>query len=200
MAKATFHRHQRVFVEPVGTWAVIDKVNPVWVKGFDEPVKVTYDCGLGRDFAETELTPESDNDRQERETGMVNWRLMRARNKWQSPDESRGHPFPGTYPIVVTDVNDWGGWRVPGAEYERDPNLIEMQARLIANAPRLLKLARDLHDYVRNGADMVDDDLVLIAKRAEQLRQKIDGDGREAAAREPLDQPTEKIREAAGKR
>ena len=37
MAKATYHRHQRVYVEPVGTWAVIDKVNPVWVKGFDEP-------------------------------------------------------------------------------------------------------------------------------------------------------------------
>ena len=155
MAKAIFHRNQRVYVEPVGTWAVIDKVNPVWVKGFDEPVKVTYDCGLGRDFAETELTPESDSDRNERENGMVNWRLMRARNKWQTPEESRNHPFPGTYPIVVTDENDWGGWRVPGAEYERDPALIEMQARLIASAPHLLKLVKDLRDYARKLAALI---------------------------------------------
>ena len=174
MAKATLHRHQRVFVEPVGTWAVIDKVNPVWVKGFDEPVKVTYDCGLGRDFAADELIPESEAEAKDSDLG--NWRLMRARNKWQSPDESRNHPFPGTYPIVVTDVNDWGGWRVPGAEYERDPALIEMQARLIAAAPRLLKLAKDLRAYARdNGAD-IDDDLMKLAKRAEQLRKAVETD------------------------
>ena len=174
MAKATFHRHQRVYVEPVGTWAVIDKVNPTWIKGFDEPVKVTYDCGLGRDFAAEELVAESDSDQDPDSPAGGNWRLMRARNKWQSPDESRNHPIPGTYPIVVTDINDWGGWRVPGAEYERDPDLIEMQARLIAASPRLLKLAKDLKDYVRlNGEDM-DDDLIALAKRAEQLRQHIE--------------------------
>ncbi len=181
MAKAIYHRHQRVYVEPVGTWAVIDKVNPVWVKGFDEPVRVTYDCGLGRDFAENELTPESETDRDEPDHG--HWRLMRARNKWQSPDESRNHPFPGTYPIVVTDVNDWGGWRVPGAEYERDPALIEMQARLIAAAPRLMKLAKDFRDYVRDNADDADHDLIQLAKRADQLHQLVESEAPELAAR-----------------
>ena len=180
MAKAIFHRHQRVYVEPVGTWAVIDKVNPVWVKGFDEPVRVTYDCGLGRDFAENELMPESDVESAEADYG--NWRLMRARNKWQSPEESRNHPFPGTYPIVVTDVNDWGGWRVPGAEYERDPGLIEMQARLIAAAPRLLKLVKDLKDHVRDNIDQSDEDLIQLAKRADQLRQHVETDAPELAA------------------
>lgn len=175
MAKAVFHRHQRVYVEPVGTWASIEKVNPVWVKGFDEPVRITYDCGLGRDFAAEELRSETEGAQPDRENAMTYWRLMRARNKWQTAEESRHHPFPGTYPVVVTDVNDWGGWRVPGAEYERDPNLIEMQARLIASAPALLKLARDLHSHVRQATE-AEDDLVVLARRAEQIRQIVDGD------------------------
>ena len=96
MAKAVYHRHQRVYVDPVGTWAVIDRINPVWVKGFDEPVKVTYDCGLGRDFTAEELTPEPERSEGGEPRGEGNWRLMRARNKWQNQDESSTHPFPGT--------------------------------------------------------------------------------------------------------
>ncbi|MGA9658266.1 MAG: hypothetical protein WBQ60_04105 [Asticcacaulis sp.] len=176
MAKATYHRHQRVYVEPVGTWAVIDKVNPIWVKGFDEPVRVTYDCGLGRDFAAEELTPEAATESERNQDHLSHWRLMRARNKWQTPEESQAHPFPGTYPIVVTDENDWGGWRVPGAEYERDPALIEMQARLIAHAPHLLKLAKDLKDYARYNSEEIDADLLALAKRADQLRLLIDSE------------------------
>jgi hypothetical protein len=41
MAKAVFQRNQRVWVESVGAWAVIEKIVPVWAKGFDEPVRVT---------------------------------------------------------------------------------------------------------------------------------------------------------------
>ena len=175
MAKATYHRHQRVYVEPVGTWAVIDKVNPVWVKGVDEPVRVTYDCGLGRDFAAEELTPENARDSNDDDRHLSHWRLMRARNKWQTPEESRNHPFPGTYPIVVTDENDWGGWRVPGAEYERDPALIEMQARLIAFAPHLLRLAKDLREYASQNSEL-DDDLIALARRAGQLRKQVEAD------------------------
>jgi hypothetical protein len=58
MAKAQFQRHQRVWVECVGTWATIDKVTPVWAKGFDEPVRITYDVGLGREFLAQELQAE----------------------------------------------------------------------------------------------------------------------------------------------
>ena len=181
MAKAVFHRHQRVYVEPVGTWAVIDRINPVWVKGFDEPVRVTYDCGLGRDFTAEELSPEPDRTESGEPRGEGNWRLMRARNKWQNQGETHDHPFPGTYPVIVTDVNDWGGWRVPGAEYDRDPALIEMQARLIASAPKLLRLAKDLRDYVRQSAEDVDADLIDMAKRAEILRKQIEADPATAA-------------------
>jgi hypothetical protein len=175
MAKATFHRHQRVWVEPVGTWAVIDKVNPVWVKGFDEPVRVTYDCGLGRDFAADELRSRED-ETEARDESAMHWRLLRARNKWQTPDDCPHHPFPGSYPVVVTDANDWGGWRVPGAEYDRDPELIEMQARLIACAPKLLQLARDLTNYARNETESLDQDLIDLAKRAEGLDKLIEPD------------------------
>ena len=48
-------KHQRVGVEAVGAWAVVERIVPVWAKGFDEPVRVTYDVGLGRDFAGAEL-------------------------------------------------------------------------------------------------------------------------------------------------
>lgn len=179
MAKAVFHRHQRVYVEPVGTWAVIDKVNPVWAKGFDEPVRVTYDCGLGRDFRAEELVAEGEAEAR-REGDVTHWRLMRAKNKWHAPDTSGHHPFPGTYPVVVTDQNDWGGWRVPAAEYDRDPALIEMQARLIAAAPRMLRLMKTLVELSSHDTDDMPDGVVQIARRAEQLRRLIENDTAEA--------------------
>jgi hypothetical protein len=138
MARAQFQKGQKVWVECVGAWAQIEKVQPVWAKGFEEPVRVTYDVGLGREFLGHELLlPAEDPAANAGE----HWRLMRARNKWQTADDCPHHPFPGTYPVVVTDKADWGGWRVPGAEYDRDPDQIEFQARLIAAAPRLMALA-----------------------------------------------------------
>src|SRR3989344_5353160 len=55
MARAQFQKGQKVWVGCVGAWATIEKVQPVWAKGFDEPVRVTYDVGLGREFAAAEL-------------------------------------------------------------------------------------------------------------------------------------------------
>ena len=147
MAKAIFQKNQRVWVESVGAWAVVDKIVPIWAKGFDEPVRVTYDVGLGRDFQAHELRGEQDSGDMLEEEG-VRWRLLRARNKWQDPESCRHHPYPGSYPVVVTDANDWGGWRTPGAEYDRDPHKIEFQARLIASSPRLLNLGRRLIAYM----------------------------------------------------
>ena len=147
MAKASFQKNQRVWVESVGAWANIERIVPVWARGFDEPVKVTYDVGLGREFAGHELRAEQDGEDALADDG-ARWRLLRARNKWQTPETSRHHPFPGSYPVVVTDANDWGGWRTPGAEYDRDPHKIEFQARLIASAPRLLNIARRLSAFL----------------------------------------------------
>ena len=142
MAKAVFQRNQRVWVDSVGVWGVIEKITPVWARGFDEPIKVTYDLGLGREFQAHELRPEEPSALQGGET----WRLLRAKNKWQQPTDCQHHPFPGTYPIVVTDEQDWGGWRTPGAEYDRDPVKMERQARLIAKAPAFQAICRDLID------------------------------------------------------
>ena len=58
MAKAKYHKSQRVFVKPVGTWAYVEAVVPKWIKGCEEPIKITYDCGMGREFAQEELEEE----------------------------------------------------------------------------------------------------------------------------------------------
>ena len=164
MARAQFQRGQKVWVECVGAWATIEKINPVWAKGFDEPVRVTYDVGLGREFLAHEMaTPEEDPVAGE---GVGDWRLMRAKNKWQMAEDTPHHPFPGTYPVVVTDPQDWGGWRVPGAEYDRDPLRIEFQARLIAASPRLMKLAEELIQSVSESPDDAPPEMLRLAREA----------------------------------
>jgi hypothetical protein len=149
MAKAVFHKHQRVFVRPVGTWAQIEHVKPQWVKDVEEPIRVFYDCGLGRDFVAAELAAE-----QAEAVESEHWRLLRAKNKWQTMEECARHPFPGTFPVVVTDSMDWGGWRVPAAEYDRDPARVEAQARLLVHSPKLLEIAEALAALAHEEADL----------------------------------------------
>ncbi len=147
MAKATFQRNQKVWVESVGAWSVIERVIPIWAKDFDEPIRISYDVGLGRSFLAHELRAEEVPNASEAANG-ARWRLLRARNKWQPIEDCAHHPYPGSFPVIVTDQTDWGGWRVPGAEYDRDPRSIEFQARLIASAPDLRALARSLMELV----------------------------------------------------
>lgn len=169
MAKAVFHKGQRVYVKPVATWAMIEHVNPQWVKGVEEPLRVTYDVGLGRDFQAHELAAE------ERETAKPdllqteNWRVLRGSNRLSADSHSGHHPFPGTYPVVVTDEKDWGGWRVPMAEYDRDPNRIEQQARLIANALRLMRVARELIDFASENPHETPGQLQDLARQSEMV-------------------------------
>ncbi len=164
MAKAQFHRNQKVWVESVGAWATVERITPVWARGFEEPVKITYDVGFGREFQGHELRPEEANDG-DSALDLGNWRLLRAKNKWQNKEDCQHHPFPGTYPVIVTDKNDWGGWRTPGAEYDRDPHKMEMQARLITASPKLLQAARDLHALVAESPEQVPDEFIALAKR-----------------------------------
>ena len=163
MAKAQFHRHQKVWVEAVGAWATVDRLIPVWAKGFDEPVRITYDVGLGREFLGNELQAEAPAETALPEAG-GDWRILRARNKWQAPEDCGHHPQPGTFPGVVSDANDWGGWRVPGAEYDRDPYKIEMQARLIACAPKLMGLARELSTLVAESPEDATPEMLRLAR------------------------------------
>ncbi|WP_312083675.1 hypothetical protein [Brevundimonas sp.] len=171
MARAQFQKGQKVWVECVGAWAFVEQVQPVWAKGFDEPVRVTYDVGLGREFTANELMLAAEDPGADQGGG--DWRVLRARNKWQQPEDCLHHPQPGTYPVVVTDRADWGGWRVPGAEYDRDPQQIERQARLIASAPQLMQVAQGLVDLVSESPDDAPPAVLGLARRARDLLQGV---------------------------
>ncbi len=151
MAKALFSKGDRVFVKPVGVWSTVERILPQWVKGVEEPLKVFYDVGLGRDFLANELAAEARDDRDASmdHTLSEHWRITRMNNRWLPEAEAlRGrHPFPGSYPVVVTDEQDWGGWRVPAAEYDRNPKRIEFQSRVLVNALKMLRLTRDLAQF-----------------------------------------------------
>ena len=183
MAKAQFNRNQRVWVESVGAWGIVERIIPVWAKGFDEPVRITYDVGFGREFQSAELQAEAPNEgvtaNGKAEPG---WRVMRTRNKWQQPEDCAHHPFPGTFPVIVTDEQDWGGWRVPGAEYDRDPQRYERQARLIACAPQLARLAQSLNTLVSEHQDDAPPAVVAIGNEAARLLRFISGERQTGAS------------------
>lgn len=191
MAKALFHKHQRVYVKPVGTFAHVEAVIPHWVKGVDEPLRVTYNVGLGRDFSATELVSEASlNDRDSSTSSLAreNWRIVRMKNRWQATDDANGHPYPGTFPVVVTEERDWGGWRVPGAEYDRNPERIEYQSRVISNGPRMVRLLSAIVQIVADNTDDVPEDIVQQAKLASSVLRNVyeigSGDSSEAIAAE----------------
>jgi hypothetical protein len=174
MARAQFHKNQRVFVRPVGTWAQIERVVPHWTKGLEKPLRIHYDVGLGREFTPDELEAES-------AAGSVTedgerWRVVRARNKWQSDTETASHPYPGTHPVVVTGESDWAGWRVPGAEYALSPVRIEKQARLIATAPRLAAIARKLLDWAAKSPNAVPESLSVVVQECREALTVLDNE------------------------
>jgi hypothetical protein len=174
MAKAQFHKNQRVYVKPVGTWALIEHVVPHWAKGIDEPIRVHYDVGLGREFAAEELQNEEPVAELPANAG-PRWRVIRARNKWQPNEDCSRHPVPGTYPVVVTGETEWGGWRVPGAEYDLNPQNIEMQARLIASAPQLAALAGNLVSWARTSGEDMPNVLAELAHNAQDILAHVKG-------------------------
>lgn len=167
MAKAVFHKGQRVYVKPVATWAVIEQVHPQWVKGVEEPLRVTYDTGLGRDFQAHELAAEEKDQHKPDLIETENWRILRAVNRLSQDARDPRHPYPGTYPVVVTDEMDWGGWRVPMSEYDRDPQRIEHQSRVFANALRLMRVARELIEFAQDYPQETPRQLQELAQQAE---------------------------------
>lgn len=173
MAKAAFHKNQKVFVKPVGTWAVVEQVLPQWVKGLDEPLKVYYDVGLGREFSASELMADKAAALTDEPADLENWRIGRAKNRWAESGEVPNHPYPGTYPVVRTDEKDWGGWRVPTSEYDRDPERIEFQARIIQSAPHLMRVAKALAQFGHNFSDEMPSELLTLSKKCNALLRRI---------------------------
>ena len=186
MAKAAFHKNQKVYVKPVGTWAVIERVLPQWVKGLDEPLKVHYDVGLGRDFAASELAADKSSNPVDDVADLDNWRILRAKNRWKDGEEVPDHPHPGSFPVVTTDERNWGGWRVPSAEYDRDPQKIEYQARIIESAPHLMRVAKALAQFGMAHSDEMPAELLALAKKSTVLLRRIYDTPTDAA---PTQQP-----------
>jgi hypothetical protein len=169
MAKAAFHKGQRVYVKPVGTWAAIEHVLPQWVKGVEEPLRVHYDVGLGREFQAHELAAEEKEPERPDLIETEIWRILRATNRMRQDSTDTRLPYPGTFPVVVTDERDWGGWRVPMAEYDRDPERIERQARMIVNCMRLIRVARELIEFAKDQPHETAPQMQELAQQAEIL-------------------------------
>ena len=116
MAKAHFHKMQRVYVKPVGTWALVEQVIPHWVKDVAEPLKVTYECGLGRPFQASELVSEQamhgdEPSNHDDDLLLEHWRIGRRSTKWRTAMGHHSGDNSGTFPVVLTDESDVGGWR-----------------------------------------------------------------------------------------
>ena len=92
--------------------------------------------------------------------------------------------------MIVTDQADWGGWRVPGAEYDRDPRKIEAQARVIHAAPQLLALARELAESVEEHED-APAEAVRLAQVARKILRSIVAQPAPPAAADPA--PTQEL-------
>ena len=173
MAKAQYHKNQRVYVRTVGTWSIIEKVLPQWAKGLDEPLRIFYDVGLGREFAAEELVSETVQNSPGGLEG-EQWRLVRATNKWKAAEECAHHPYPGTHPQIVTGDADWGGWRVPGAEYDLYPDKIEYQARVIASAPRMMALLRAMLEHRKREPENVPAEVGTMIQEAQTILRYIE--------------------------
>jgi hypothetical protein len=187
VAKSLFNKGQRVFVKPVGAWASVERIMPQWVKGVEEPLKIFYDVGLGREFQAHELAPEARESRPSAldHTLAEDWRLARLRSRWQDQAESTrlNHPHPGSFPVVVTDERDWGGWRVPAAEYDRAPERIEFQARVIMNALKMLRMTRDLARFGAEYETAMPESLRDLLSTADEILASVyETDPEEAAA------------------
>jgi hypothetical protein len=66
--------------------------------------------------------------------------------------------------MVVTTDRDWGGWRVPGAEYDLDPYRIEHQAQVIVRAPLLMKLLEEFLQLADQEPENLSDDMTKLAQ------------------------------------
>ena len=94
------------------------------------------------------------------------WRVVRGHNRWKSAEQCGHHPHPGIHPMVVTTERDWGGWRVPGAEYDLDPNRVERQAEIIVRAPIFMKLLEEFVEYADQEPENLSEDLTKLAQIA----------------------------------
>ena len=73
----------------------------------------------------------------------------------------------------MTTERDWGGWRVPGAEYDLDPYRIEHQAEIIVRAPILLKLLEEFVERAEQEPENLSEDMTKLAQLARRIISEI---------------------------
>ena len=62
---------------------------------------------------------------------------------------------------------------MPSAEYDRDPQRIEFQARMIESAPHLMRVAKTLAQFAHQNTDDTPAELLDLAKKATTLLRRI---------------------------
>jgi len=149
------------------------------VKDVSEPLRITYDCGLGRPFHAHELVSEqgmlnqnrlSDDDE---EMMLEYWHIDRRTIRWRPGDLGVTQANPGTYPVVATDEGNTGGWRVTGGEYDRDPQRIEHEARMIVHAPDLIRAARRIAEFASQNPDGFPNELKPVAQHCARILRNV---------------------------
>ncbi len=75
--------------------------------------------------------------------------------------------------MVVTTDRDWGGWRVPGAEYDLDPYRIEHQAQLIVRAPLFMKLLEEFLQLADQEPENLSHDMTKLAQIARRVLSEV---------------------------
>ena len=155
--------------EAVGTWAYVEAVVPKWVKGCEEPIKIAYDAAWDASSRKRSSRRSLRAAGQCREWRRRRLAHLRGHNRWKSAEQCGHHPHPGTHPMVVTTERDWGGWRVPGAEYDLDPYRIERQAEIIVRAPIFMKLLEEFVEYADQEPENLSDDLTKLAQIARRI-------------------------------
>jgi hypothetical protein len=63
----------------------------------------------------------------------------------------------------VTTGRDWGGWGVPGAEYDLDPYRIERQTRIIMHASVFMTLLEEFIERAEQEPEKPSDDMLKLA-------------------------------------
>jgi hypothetical protein len=95
---------------------------------------------------------------------LEHWFIERRTIKWRPSEFGVTLANPGTYPVVATDEGSNGGWRVGGSEYDRDPQRIEHQARMIVHTPDLLRIARRVAEFASANPNETPADLKPVAQ------------------------------------
>ena len=78
--------------------------------------------------------------------------------------------------MVLTGDANWGGWRVPGAEYALSPARIERQARMMVWLPQLLTLLRKARDWGKGSSDKLPDSLLELLRQSNDILNYLDED------------------------